>query len=99
MIPEIEKPKRIDKFDALKQWLKLWQLYPAVLIVVAATAWCVNVQAAQTEIVKEQAELKEDAKSIKEDLRWRHQKDDERWENILNKVSEIHEMLSDGGRQ
>lgn len=44
-------------------------------------------------------EIKDDAKTIKEDLRYRQQKDDERWEKALQKINEIYELASEISRK
>ena len=90
--------QKVDKFDALKSWLKLWQLYPAAGVLLLAGAWGADVQAAQTSIIKEQETIREDAKAIRDDLRYRYQKDDERWQRLTEKLNGIYEMLSDSGR-
>jgi hypothetical protein len=87
--------KKVDKFDALKQWLKIWQLYPAILVVAMAGGWAASMDASMGSNEKQIQEIKDDAKIIKDDLRWRHQKDDERWENLVKQISDIHQMLSD----
>jgi hypothetical protein len=91
--------QKVDKFDALKSWLKLWQLYPAVGVVLLAGGWAANVQAAQDSIIKEQETIRDDAKAIRDDLRYRYQKDDERWQRLTEKLNGIYEILSDSGRE
>jgi hypothetical protein len=89
---------KVDKFDALKSWLKLWQLYPAVGVVLLAGGWAANVQASQTSIIKEQESIKDEARTIRDDLKRRYEKDDERWQRLTEKLNGIYEMLSDNGR-
>lgn len=93
------KPDKKSPFEQLKDWMKFWQVYPAIAIVFSAGVWATNVQAAQGHIRKEQTELKEDARAIKDDLRYQRQKDDERWERMMNKLGEIQEMLGGQGRE
>lgn len=86
-------PKKIKSLDQLKDWLKVWQLWPVFLAIGGGVFWAARLDASQGTILKRQEAVEDAQKVINEDLRWRYQKDDERWEKLMLQLNTIYEIL------